>query len=256
MAKKRLIFVLLYLDGQFCISRNFRLQKVGNAQWLAKNYNFSRVSRFIDELVILNVGRVDGDYARFLDAAAQIAAEVFIPVAIGGAIRSLDEAARYFGVGADKVVMNSSLWEAPHVVKAIAEVYGVQAVVASIDYKKHDGRREPYFRGSDAPRWEKLSEYLEYVGGLGVGEILLNSVDQDGTGFGLDLDVIAEVPPALDMPLVLMGGIGRTDHFHPGFELERVSGVATSNLFAFIGDGLVSSRRSLLDKGIPMAAWN
>ena len=131
MAKKRLIFVLLYLDGQFCISRNFRLQKIGNTGWLSKNYNFSRVSRFIDELVILNVGQVAEGHAGFLDAAAKIAGEVFVPVALGGAIRTPEDAARYFDMGADKVVVNTLLWQSPGTVRKIADTYGVQAVVAS-----------------------------------------------------------------------------------------------------------------------------
>ena len=256
MAKKRLIFVLLYLDGQFCISRNFRLQKIGNTGWLSKNYNFSRVSRFIDELVILNVGQLAEGHAGFLDAAAKIAGEVFVPVALGGAIRTPEDAARYFDMGADKVVVNTLLWQSPGTVRKIADTYGVQAVVASVDYRLREGVRVPFLRGENPPQPNTLSDYLEHVSALGVGEVLLNSVDQDGTGFGLDLGVADAVPQGLTMPLVMMGGIGRTDHFLPGFRLERVSGVATANLFAFIGDGLASSRHALLESGMCMAAWD
>lgn len=256
MSKKRLIFVLLYRDGQFCISRNFRLQRVGNADWLARNYNFSKVSRFIDELVILNVDNAATGTDKFLDNVAQITAEVFIPVALGGTIRGPEDAVRYFDHGADKVVVNTLLWQRPDAVRAIGDVYGEQALMASVDYRLVAGTRMPHLRGDALPDVGNLSAWLGRVADLGVGEILLNSVDKDGTGVGLDLDAFAAVPESIHQPFVLMGGVGRTDHFLPGIELPRVSGVATSNLFAFIGEGLASSRRNLLEAGVDMASWN
>jgi len=255
LPKKRLIFVLLHLNGQFCISRNFRLQKVGNADWLKRNYNFSLVSRFIDELIILNVESDAIDQAKFIATASSIAAEVFVPVSLGGGIRSFRDAETYFHNGADKVVVNTLLWEKPDVVKQIADVYGEQALVASIDYRGLEGARAPHLRGSGAPDPGALSAWTSRIASLGVGEILLNSVDRDGTGMGLDLSVFDVVPPEIHLPIVLMGGVGRTDHFQPGLELPRASGVATSNLFAFIGKGLSSSRASLLEAGVNMASW-
>src|SRR6185436_19974250 len=107
--------------------------------------------------------------------------------------------------------------------------------MASVDYRGLEGARTPYLRGDGAPAPATLAEWLSKVARLGVGEILLNSVDRDGTGMSLDLDVWSVVPPDINLPFVMMGGVGRTDHFQPGLEKSRVSGVATSNLFAFIG---------------------
>lgn len=256
MPKKRLIFVLLHLNGQFCISRNFRLQKVGNADWLKRNYNFSKVSRFIDELVILNVESDNIDQKRFLATASSIAAEVFVPVALGGAIRDFRDAETYFQNGADKVVVNTLLWQNPAVVREIANVYGEQALMASVDYRGLEGPRTPFLRGGEGPAASAaLGSWVSHVASLGVGEILINSVDRDGTGMGLDLGVFDVVPPDVNLPFVLMGGVGRTDHFQPGLELPRVSGVATSNLFAFIGKGLSASRAALLEANMNMASW-
>ncbi len=255
MLKKRLIFVLLYRHGQFHISRNFRLQKVGTAGWLARNYNFSKVSRFIDELVILNVESDGAGRDKFLEVAAEVTSNVFVPVALGGAIRSLADAEVYFQNGADKVVINSLLWQDPNVVRRIAGVYGEQAVVASIDYRGLDGGRPPHFRGPGAPDGSTLASWVKQVAAVGVGEMLLNSVDRDGTGMGLDLGVMDAIPDDIHLPVVLMGGVGRTDHFRPGLDIPRVSGVATSNLFAFMGEGLSASRASLLKAGVPMASW-
>lgn len=255
MPKKRLIFVLLYLNGQFCISRNFRLQKVGNADWLKRNYNFSKVSRFIDELVILNCESENVDHERFLANASAIANEVFVPVALGGAIRAFKDAEQYFHHGADKIVVNTLLWQAPSVVRQIANVYGEQALMASVDYRGLEGARLPFLRGGETPEASTLGAWLGHVSSLGVGEILLNSVDRDGTGMGMDIKVFDVVPADIHLPFVLMGGVGRTDHFQPGLELRRVSGVATSNLFAFIGKGLSDSRAALLNGGMNMASW-
>lgn len=254
MAKKRLVFVLLYRNGQFCISRNFRLQTVGSADWLARNYGFAKVSRFIDELVILNAEPEPTGQTRFLTAAAGIAAQVFVPVALGGAIRSLRDAETYFQHGADKVVINTLLWREPSVVAEIAGIYGVQAVMASVDYSGLAEPRMVHMRGQDAPHVH-LDAWLKDVMALGVGEILLNSVDRDGTGMGLDLGVVSTLPPEIHAPVVLMGGVGRNDHFAPGLELPGVSGVATSNLFAFMGEGLSAARAKLVDAGLDMAAW-
>ncbi len=255
MPKKRLIFVLLYRGGQFCISRNFRLQSVGSADWLARNYGFAKVSRFIDELVILNADPDPADQEKFLGTVASIATEVFVPVALGGGIRSLHDAEVYFQHGADKVVINTLLWRKPDVVRQIASVYGEQAVVASVDYTGLATPRTPCFRSAEAPAARDLADWLRDVATLGVGEILLNSVDRDGTGMTLDLDVIATIPAEVQVPVVLSGGVGRNDHLGPGLALPRVSGVATSNLFAFMGEGLSSARAKLIAAGIDMAVW-
>ena len=163
MTKKRLIFVLLYRNGQFCISRNFRLQKVGNAEWLKRNYNFSKVSQFIDELIILNTEAESVDQQAFLATASSIAAEVFVPVALG----------------ADKVVVNTLLSQNPAIVNEIARVYGEQALVASIDYRGLSGPRTPFFRLCPEPTVGGLSAWIGRVASVGVGEILLNSVTHD-----------------------------------------------------------------------------
>jgi imidazole glycerol phosphate synthase subunit HisF len=162
LPKKRLIFVLLYRGGQFCISRNFRLQTVGSAAWLARNYGFAKVSRFIDELVILNAESEPADQTAFLNTAASIAAEVFVPVALGGAIRGLSDAEVYFRHGADKVVVNTLLWKDPGAVKDIADVYGVQAVMASVDYRGLKAPRRGWISplgcaGSQRSGWVKFS---------------------------------------------------------------------------------------------------
>jgi cyclase len=169
----------------------------------------------------------------------------------------MSDAATYFSSGADKIIVNTLLWTDPSVVRDAIQTYGSQAVIASIDYSLVNGRRQLFSHNNSAGPGERrdLADCLGAVADLGVGEMLVNSVNQDGTGMGLDLSVIEQVPNEISAPIILMGGVGRTDHFAPGLKIDRVSGVATSNLFAFIGDGLEAARRSVLEAGINIAVW-
>ena len=132
--KKRLIFTLLYSDGYFCQSRNFRCQKVGDYNWLFNNYNFINIAKYLDELVIINVTPNIGDYDHFLNNVKEIVNNVFIPVAIGGGIYDLETARRCFNNGADKIILNSSILDNPKDIPILIENYGSQSIVASIDY--------------------------------------------------------------------------------------------------------------------------
>ena len=106
---KRLIFTLLYSDGYFCQSRNFRCQKVGNYDWLFNNYKFSKIAAFLDELIVLNVNPSADSYPSFLNVVKRIVTNVFVPLSIGGGIYSLERAVDCFQNGADKVILNSAV---------------------------------------------------------------------------------------------------------------------------------------------------
>jgi len=132
MLKKRLIFTLLYQDENFYLSRNFKLQKVGNLQWLKKNYNFSLIAKSIDELIILNVSRNKNDIKKFTDTIKKVIENCFIPVSVGGKITHLDVAKKYIDAGADKLVVNSNLFDLSLIDK-IAKTYGEQSLIGSLD---------------------------------------------------------------------------------------------------------------------------
>ena len=133
--KKRLIFTLLYSDGYFCQSRNFRCQKVGDYDWLFNNYKFSKIAGFLDELIVINVNPKSGSYQSFLNIVKRIVENVFIPVTIGGGIINLKTAINCFQNGADKVALNSSVRNNKKIVTQIVNHFGSQSVVASVDYK-------------------------------------------------------------------------------------------------------------------------
>ncbi|MEX0333126.1 HisA/HisF-related TIM barrel protein [Vibrio tubiashii] len=255
MLRERLIFALIYNDGAFMQSRNFRLQRVGDINWLERNYKFQRISFSLDELVVLNASRKDKCSIEFSRMVSRLVDDVFMPIAAGGGIRSLRDADRLFESGADKVILNTALHDNPDVVREITDKYGKQSVVACVDYKLDLGTPVVYVEDGSIAIEDSLENYLLKVQEIGVGEILLNSIDKDGTGFGYDLDTINRVSELVKVPLIIMGGAGNETHLLEGLARKQVSAVATANLFNFIGNGLPNARKSLLNSGMNLARW-
>jgi cyclase len=249
MLRKRIIFTLLYNDGMFCQSRNFRLQKVGDIDWLNRYYKFQRVSFAIDELIILDVSK-NRNIEDFTKIVRMIVENIFIPVSIGGGIRKKEDVDILFNNGADKLVLNTILYKNKELVKELIEKYGSQSIVASIDYKDNNVFIE---NGTELLEDMDLLSYIKYVESLGVGEIYLNSIDRDGTGFGYDIETIKKAIDFISIPLIVAGGAGNERHLEEGLEISEA--VATANLFNFIGDGLLNARKRLLEKNINLARW-
>lgn len=257
MLKKRLIFILLYNDGQFMLSRNFRLQKVGDIKWLQKNYDFAKVSFSIDELVVLDVTRGQRDLKRFCNTLKKISAECFLPIAAGGGISEIRTARDLLLAGADKVVLNSALAESPSFVYNLAQEFGQQCIVASVDIKLgSDGEFLVFTRNATKIINPNASYYLKHIAEQPIGELYLNSIDRDGTGQGLDLQLLDLLPANFIQPVILAGGIGNSSHMSSGFLDNRIDAVATANLLNFIGDGLSNARYELIKEGFSLATWD
>jgi cyclase len=256
MLRKRIIFTLIYCDGFFMQSRNFRLQKVGNLNWLEKNYKFQKISFSLDELIVLNASRGNKSMENFANTISSLVNDVFIPIAAGGGIRTMEDAELLFNSGADKIVLNSALFLNPDLVSALIKRYGTQSIVASVDYKENNGYKEVYIQDGSVKIAMNLENYLQYLEKLEVGEIYLNSIEKDGTGFGYDFDTIDEFESKIKIPLIIAGGAGNESHFMDGLKYKNVSAVATANLFNFIGDGLPKARKKLIELGENIANWN
>lgn len=256
MPRKRLIFTLLYDSGNFMLSRNFRLQKVGDLRWLTTNYDFSRISHSIDELVVLDVSRDERDQERFADTLKRLLQHVFVPVAAGGGIDAMEKGELLLNSGADKLVVNTALHAEPALIQQLVSRYGSQCIVASIDFRREqEGFAVYYDRG--ARRSEHgLDVSVALALELGAGEIYLNSMDRDGTGNGYELEVIELIGEHLQTPLIIAGGAGNARHLIEGADNLAVDAVATANLFNFIGDGLPLARKGMIDAGIDLARWN
>lgn len=257
MLKKRLIFTLLYSNGQFILSRNFRLQKVGSLQWLQSNYNFSHISYSIDELIVLDVSRGEKKPEEFCAALKQLTEGCFVPIAAGGGIRTIDGARNLLRSGADKVVVNSALYEKNGFIRQLASEFGQQCVVASMDIKSaSDGSYQAWSDCGSQCLAGSASQWIELVTQDAVGELYLNSMDRDGTGQGYDFRMLELLPPNMSKPVILAGGVGNATHLAAGMADPRVDAVATAHLFNFVGDGLKKARQSLISDGVDLPLWN
>jgi cyclase len=257
MLKKRLIFTLLYSEGFFMLSRNFRLQKVGDLQWLKKNYDFSRVSYSIDELIVLDVTRKNRNLDRFCETLQNLTDQCFVPISAGGGVDSVSQARRLLRSGADKVVINSGLFAERGLASQLSSEFGQQCVIASIDLKRNSsGDFEIWTQNGSNLKVAAVEELLIQVLAEHVGEIYLNSVDRDGTGQGFELEILNLLPPNVAKPVILAGGAGNAAHLLLGLQDSRVDAVATANLFNFVGDGLEKARHSIVCSGIVLPMWN
>jgi cyclase len=144
-------------------SRNFRLQKVGDLNWLEKNYKFQSIAFSLDELIVLNASRNNKNIHQFSSMISKLVSNVFIPIASGGGIKRMEDAELLFSSGADKLVLNSALIESPLLVKDLVNQYGSQSIVASIDYRIIDGAIIPFINNGTKKIDFVLEDYLNYL---------------------------------------------------------------------------------------------
>jgi cyclase len=257
MLKKRLVFTLLYQHGQFMLSRNFRLQKVGNLQWLQSNYNFSHISYSIDELIVLDVSRGQKQSEEFCDALKKLSEGSFVPISAGGGIKTINNARNLLRSGADKVVINSELYEDNNFIRQLASEFGQQCVVASMDIKSSlDGTFQAWSKCGSVCQPESAAYWIEQVTQAEIGELYLNSIDRDGTGQGYDLRLLDLLPGNMPKPVILAGGVGNAAHLALGLADPRVDAVATAHLFNFVGNGLNQARQTLISGGVDLPLWD
>ncbi|HEX9701697.1 MAG TPA: HisA/HisF-related TIM barrel protein, partial [Rhodospirillales bacterium] len=189
----------------------------------------------------------------FLDVVTKFARECFVPLAVGGGVRTLDDVRRFMAVGADKVVVNSGAVDRPALITEIAGAYGAQCVVLSIDARKKPGGGYEVFAGCgaratgmDPAAWAKEGERL------GAGEVLITSVERDGSLQGYDLDLCKAVSDAVSVPVLVLGGAGSWKHFVDGIEKGGASAVCTQNIYHFTESSILSAKKFLADRGVPV----
>lgn len=258
MLKKRLIFILFYCDGYFMQSRNFSLQRVGDINWIKTNYNFSHISFYIDELIIIDVSRQNSQSEDFYITLEKISSESFVPISAGGGIRDIEQARKCLRSGADKIILNYCLYENLNIVHNLASEFGEQCIVASIDVKKNL-KMNSYDVFRSFGQYQVSNDFVETLNKvllLPVGELFINSIDKDGTGQGLDFELLDTINCDLPKPLIFAGGIGNTNHFIEGFNSSKIDAIATGNLFNFIGNSLKNSREALIKTDILLPNWN
>lgn len=257
MLKKRLIFTLLYQNQNFMLSRNFKLQKVGDIKWIKESFDYDAIAHSIDELIILNVDEANNNNIdSFCNNLKDITSQYFMPISAGGGIRSIEDAYKVINCGVDKLVVNSILFSDPILVKELVKIFGSQCIIASIDYKIDNDDTKVLFNNAKSISNFDLISACKYVEELGTGEIYLTSINHDGTGEGFDWKNISKIVNDISIPLIASGGAGTFSHFVKVFKEYNVSGAATADLFNFMGDGLNECRKEIIANGIPMAKWD
>ena len=255
---KRIIFALLYQDGYFYLSRNFKLQKVGDLNWLINNFGFGITSNHIDELICLLVKKqpTQKDKNLFLKDINELRKKIFIPITLGGGVRSLSDVKNLFNNGADKVLLNSSIFK-KNFTEEISEIYGEQSISIMIDYLNDENKEEKIMINCGTKFSMNLKNFFNNMNNIKFGEIIFNSIENDGTGNGLDLSLIKKIPKSWKKkPILLMGGAGKPDHIAEGLKLKNVSGIITANLFNFLGTGLQKSRKKSILNNINLADFS
>jgi imidazole glycerol-phosphate synthase subunit HisF len=191
--------------------------------------------REVDELAILDISATRERRDPPFEHLQAIAGECFMPLSYGGGIRTIDQARRLFGLGVEKVLLNTAAAEDPALLTAIADEYGSQAVIAGIDVKKDWlGRTRVFTRAGSVNTGRSPVEYAKAMADRGAGEILMNAIDRDGTMAGYDLDLIREMSAAVSIPLVACGGAGSIAHLAAAID-AGASAVAAGSLFVFAG---------------------
>jgi cyclase len=249
MLAKRIIACLDVRDGSVVKGINFEgLRRAGDPAALAERYN----DEGIDELVILDVtATIEGRQA-LESTIRDVSSRLFIPLAVGGGIRTEADAAAAIEAGADKVSLNTAAFENPELISRLAARYGSQAVVVAIDAKDAGERYAVYSRsgrvaaGRDAVEWAVEAERR------GAGEILLTSIDRDGTRSGFDSRLTAAVSDALNIPVIASGGAGNFEHFADVFTTGRADAALAASIFHYSEHAVNDLKAYLSGLGIPM----
>ena len=258
MISPRLCFALLYSNGNFNLSRNFNLQKVGDKDWVLENYEFEEMSKSIDELSILNIAKNKNyNYDKFILDIKPLIEKAFMPVSIGGGVKDFDIAKKYFENGADKIIINTAFHVQNDFIKKIVDVYGSQSLVASIDYKKKGiNEAEVYINSGQEKINDNLEDVINKIEKLGAGELMLNCIDRDGVGYGYDFQTLKEVNEITKLPLIPCGGADNYLQLLQAIETKFLHAVSTSHLFNFMGTGLKETKDMIIEKGFNFIEWN
>jgi len=204
------------------------LREVGDPVEMAVAYE----EEGADEIAILDITATPEDRGTFVEAVRRVAKAVTIPVLVGGGVKTLRDAEALFKAGADKVSINTAAVKNPGLIREMAEVFGSQSTVVAIDAKRAGERYEVYVRGGREPTGLDAVEWAKKAVELGAGEILLTSIDRDGTKLGYDTELITRVAQALDVPVIASGGAGALEHFYEAVK-AGADAVLAASLFHF-----------------------
>ena len=258
MAQKRLIPVVIIKEGLLVRSQLFKYhQAIGDPIPTIK-----RLSDWnADEIVLLNIGnskvldsRREDKYHnlgqnKFKDLVQQTTKFCQCPITIGGGLRNEDEICELFEAGADKIILNSICYDTPEIVRNAVNLYGSQAITASIDIKTIKGKTTVWTDNGAKDTGLTIKEAMIHVRELGAGELLLSSIDHDGSGKGFDRNIFKDLDDAVDYPIIVNSGATLTEHFLEGLQNKHISAVAASNVFYFTEMSYPNIKKEIIENG-------
>ena len=249
MITKRLIPCLDVRDGRVVKGLNFQgLQDVADPVELARFYNEAGA----DELVFYDITASVEGRAMFVDILRRVAAEIFIPLTVGGGIRSLEDFDRVLKCGADKVSVNSGAIANPGLIAEAAQRYGNQCVVLSMDVKRVNGRLHIFAKGGREDTGLDALEWAEFGVNSGAGELVVNSIDTDGVKQGFDLPMLDAVAAKVQVPIIASGGAGKAEDFVELFQHSGIDAGLAASIFHFLYVEIGDLKRRLQEAGLEM----
>ena len=249
MLSKRLIACLDVRNG--CVVKGVQfedLRNAGDPAALARRYN----REGIDELVILDVTATLESRRALAETIRAVSRELFIPLAVGGGIRSLEDAEAAIEAGADKVSVNTAALADPSLITRLAGRYGSQAIVVAIDAKRQDGGFAVYSRSGSTAAGREAVEWAQQAEARGAGEILLTSIDRDGTREGFDCPLTAAVSRGVSIPVIASGGAGTFQHFLDVFTSGYADAALAASIFHYSEHAVADLKRFLAEHSVPV----
>lgn len=249
MLTKRIIACLDVDAGRVVKGIKFaNLRDAGDPAQLARAHSESGA----DEIVLLDISATHEGRATLLDTVRRTAKQLFIPFVVGGGVRTLQDAADVFEAGADKVSINSAALAQPSLITWIAERFGSQAVIVAIDAKRSANGWEAFTRGGRIPAGRDALEWVREAESRGAGEILLTSMDRDGTGMGFDCDLTRAVADAVRIPVIASGGAGQAADFVRVFSEGHADAALAASIFHYGYHQVADLKQELARNSIPM----
>lgn len=248
MLTKRIIPCLDVRDGKVVKGINFvGIKEVGDPVDLAKKYNDQRA----DELVFLDITATYEGRKTMVDVVRRVAEQVFIPLTVGGGISSIEQIRDLLNSGADKISLNSAALDHPELIEQAARVYGAQCVVLAIDAKKMpDGTWHCFKAGGRIDTGVDTVEWAKKGTALGAGEILLTSMDADGTKQGFDIELCRAIKQAVHVPVIASGGCGKLEDFAEVFEEDVADAALAASLFHYNELTVMDVKEDLKKRGV------
>lgn len=245
---KRIIPCLDVKDGRVVKGVNFvGLKDAGDPVEIAKRYN----DEGADEITFLDITASHEKRDTIVDIVERVAKEVFIPLTVGGGIREVDDIYRLLDVGCDKVSVNSAAIKRPELINEGAKRFGAQCIVVAIDVKRTGDKWNVYLNGGRVDTGIDAIEWVKEVVNRGAGEILLTSMDADGTKAGFDLDITSQMSKLVDVPIIASGGAGTMEHIKDAFEAGADAALAAS-IFHFKEIDIMDLKHYLHNNNIPV----